>query len=97
VEAKEAQEPVYLKDWRSSQAKKVLKRLIKDGRVKESMPAELVYLKYKGFKNYKFPNLKTNLQNLLTSVADDAKNIAFDKAAMRLLCPSLDCWTKTRQ
>jgi hypothetical protein len=78
----EAQAPVYLKDWRSSQAKQVLLRLIESGDVTESHTPNEVYAMFDGFNKYKPENFATNLKNLLKTVADDVKAIDFDKKAL---------------
>jgi hypothetical protein len=78
----EVEGSVYLKDWRSSKTKQVLKRLIEDGKVTASNTAKEIYAMYDGFKSYKFENFETNLQNLLKSVTADAEYGEFDQSAL---------------
>jgi hypothetical protein len=59
----EVEGSVYLKDWRSSKMKEVLKRLIEDGKVTASNIAKEVYPIYDGFKSYKFEYFETNLHH----------------------------------
>lgn len=74
---------VYLKDWRSSQAKQVLKKMIEEGRVTENSDAEVVYNSLRIFQNYKLTNFKTNLKNLIKSVKKDEKRVSRDEAALK--------------
>jgi hypothetical protein len=80
----EVTDKVYLQNWRSSNAKQVLLRLIKEGKVTETSHTEKeVYDMCNGlFHNYKIENFKTNLRNLLKSVLTSHEASQFDKEAL---------------
>jgi hypothetical protein len=58
---------VYLTDWRTSEAKKALQQLIRDGRVTDNHNAKVVYAMYGRFKEYDPKNLKNKLRNMRKS------------------------------
>ena len=74
---------VYVKDWRTSEAKKQLKKLIEDGVVtRQSDPIHVYTHMCDGiFTNYKLENFKTNLKNLLKKGEEKKMNVARDAAA----------------
>ena len=58
----------YHTDWRTSEAKKVLKKMIQDGQVTEAQVPTAVYKMNDLFKRYDPKKFKTNLQTLLKSM-----------------------------
>ena len=72
---------VYLKNWRSSKAKELLKRLILDGTVSANDLPEDVYKLHEEFQLYNFKNFKVNLKSLHESIAKGKKASERDSIA----------------
>lgn len=74
-------EKSYLTDWRNSEAKKQLKKLIDDGVVtRNTDPNDIYENMCEGiFKNYKKANFKTNLKNLLSKTEQAQQAVARDE------------------
>ncbi len=73
---------VYLKNWRSSKAKALLRRLILDGVISKSDSPEHVYKLHHEFQNFKFKNFKTNLKSLHESVQKGKQASERDEIAL---------------
>ena len=74
-------EETYSKDWKSSNAKDVLRRMIERGVVTKNHDPSDVYKMCEDFKRYKFQNFKTNLRNLLNSIEKERLRVTRDERA----------------
>ena len=73
----------YLKDWRFSRAKTILRQMIEEGKVTKNDSASNVYTMCEKFQNYKFESFKANLKNLIESYEKTMSRVRRDEEALR--------------
>ena len=71
-------------DWKNSDAKKMLRTMLEDDQIPESMaPREVYDKKSVLFKEFPYKNFVTNLRNLRKAVRHSKDSAAFDSRALQ--------------